>query len=213
MPQIALLGSSLIPGSVKWVSKCNCFEAFSIAAHAALHTWPSLYFPVTHSWPRTHNIHQVNITSWRSWPAHSNRHTSASFCSNPVLHTYPSLPLLLKQKVISFIMFPLVQACGLRYKVILCDGRKQSQKMEMHCIASSATSGYLFGQICIFFSTWESPSLHHSCIPRADVGGGRRNKSAVSCSLLRLQGGISSLPSHPSPPPSNKKIHVGNPIS
>lgn len=38
------------------------------------------------------------------------------------------------------------QASWLRYKTILCDCRKQSQEMEMHCIASSATSGYLFWQ-------------------------------------------------------------------
>lgn len=183
VPQIALLGSSLIPGSVKWVSKCNCFEAFSIAAHAALHNWPSLYFPVTHSWPRTHNIHQVNITSWRSWPAHSNRHTSGSVCSNPVLHTYPSLPLLLKQKVINFIMFPLVQACGLRYKVILCDGRKQSQKMEMHCIVSSATSGYLFGQICIFFLHGNPPPSITLAFPElmSKGAGGTSLQCHVAC--------------------------------
>lgn len=71
-------------------------------------------------------------------------------------------------------MFPPARARGLRYKAILSDCRKQSQEMEMHCVTLSATSGYLFGQICVSFFfllsfSWESPSLHLSWNPRVDV--------------------------------------------
>lgn len=95
------------------------------------------------------------ITCWRSQPAHSSPHTSAFSCSNPLLYTYASLPLTLEKKkekkVMCLIMFPPVQARSLRYKAILSDCRKQSQEMEMHCVALSATSGYLFGRTSLFF--------------------------------------------------------------
>lgn len=89
-------------------------------------------------------------------------------------------------------MFPSTQAHRLRYKVILSDCRKQSQEMEMHCAASSATSGYLFRQIF----------LHGNPLPSITLPGSWKNKPAVSCNLLRLQGGITSLLSHPTRPPS-----------
>lgn len=130
---------------------------------------------------------------------------------------YPPLPLTLKKKKRnqSFIMFPSAQAHGLRYKVILSDCRKQSQEMEMHCAASSATSGYLFGQIFLHGNPLPSITLG---IPES-MPGSWKNKPAVSCNLLRLQGGITSLPSHPTGPPlppqrsSSKQKLVGNPIS
>lgn len=56
------------------------------------------YSPLTHRRPQTHNIHQVIITSLRSWPVYSNHHTSASSCTNTVLYTSPQLPLTLEKK-------------------------------------------------------------------------------------------------------------------
>ncbi len=96
-------------------------------------------------------------------------------------------------------MFPPAQARGLRYKAILSDCRKQSQEMEMHCVTLSATSGYLFGRILPFFFFRGNPRPSISLGLQESMSGSWRNKPAVSCSLLRLQGGIASLPSHPSP--------------
>lgn len=90
-------------------------------------------------------------------------------------------------------MFPSTQARGLRYKAILYDCRKQSQEMEMRCVTLSATSGYLFGRIFLFFLHGNPPPSITLWVPEL-MSGSWRNKPAVSCSLLRLQGGITSLP-------------------
>lgn len=114
-------------------------------------------------------------------------------------------------------MFPPTQTHGLRYKVILSDCRKRSQEMEMHCVTLSATSGYLFGRIFLFFFFFHGnplPSISHG-IPKS-MSGSRRNKPAVSCSLLRLRGGGDHFPSlaplatsPPSPSRSKQKLMWG----
>lgn len=167
-----------------------------------LHTCDTL-FPV-HVWPEARNIHQVMLQVGGRTPR-----LPGATCT-PGFHSH------WKSKGICFVALPRCTLVHWDIKQSCQSGpdcRKQSQEMEMHCVTTSTTLGYLFGQIFPFF-LWESPPQDFSWYPSDDVwalGGKKtRKKSAsVSCSSSRLQGGISSRLLHPKPPPPPNNIPRG----
>lgn len=137
-----------------------CWEFFLVYLYSRLrHPDPPLDIPLPA--PISSDTH---LTSRSQHPSGDHYKLEVTTCTLQSLHLCVFLqspcavhipftsPLLeKKKKVTCFIMFPPAQACGLRYKAMLSDCRKQSQEMEMHCVTSSATSGYLFRQIFLLF--------------------------------------------------------------
>lgn len=158
-----------------------------------MHNCPPLYFPL----PSLLSF-DTHLTSGSQHPSGDHYKLEVTTCTlqSPHLCLFLQSPCAVyipftsphtEKKVICFIMFPPAQACGLRYnKATLSDCRKQPQEMEMHCVTSSATSCYLFGQIFLFFFFRGNPLPSISLGIPESMSGSRRNKPAVSCSLLRL---------------------------
>lgn len=72
--------------------------------------------------------------------------------------------------------------------------------MEMHCVTTSTTLGYLFGQIFPFFP-WESPPQDFSWYPSDDVwalGEKKQEKKALQCHVARRGYREGSAPKTPS---------------
>lgn len=106
-----------------------------------LHTCDT-FFPV-HVWPEARNIHQVMLQVGGRTPQ-----LPGATCT-PGFHSH------WKSKGICFVELPRCTLVHWDIKQSCQSGpdcRKQSQEMEMHCVTTSTTLGYLFGQISPFFS-------------------------------------------------------------
>lgn len=178
-----------------------------------MHDCPPLHFPLS----------DTQLTSGSLHPSGDHYKSEVTTCRRQSLH----LCLFLQQPgaadrssasprsetkrgVIGFIMPPLVRACGCRRKTIQCDGRKQPQEMEMHCVDSSATWNYLFRQISLFpfffFFKW-GISIFHPCWVHQSLGVGGKSHAACWCYIER------SLPFAPTLLLLQTRTHAGNPIS